>query len=65
MRSEEDMDDRPVVGECELCGHELHAESDGYDADDFVEVENFLLCHDCWEDYYKELRRNWRWKREL
>ena len=53
-------DDRRIVGECELCGHELHAESDRIDADDFVEVNGILVCKDCWMDYFEELREEQR-----
>ena len=50
-------DRRPLVGNCEVCGCELHGGDDRWDADDGYEVEdNVFVCDDCLREYFKDRR---------
>lgn len=48
-------DDRPVMGECEICGCEIHGQSRDYYADDaYLFDGGEFVCSDCVTKYCDE-----------
>ena len=45
-------DERPIVGNCEECGSEIHGETEGYFADEYYEFDGIKLCRDCLQVYF-------------
>lgn len=44
-------DDRPVIGECAVCGCDIHGESPGYYGDVYYDFYGEYVCEDCLKDY--------------
>lgn len=54
---ESQIDRRPLVGYCEVCGIELHGGNDYYEPDDGYEIENGVyVCEDHLRDYFYDRR---------
>ena len=48
-------DDRPVLGECDECGKELHGQNADYYADDaYIFDDGTIVCSDCLRKYCDE-----------
>lgn len=45
-------DPRPVIDICEECRHAIRGACDGYDADEYGEIDGVLLHRDCVMDYF-------------
>lgn len=49
-------DPRPVIGVCAVGLHDIHAETDYYEGDDYVIVDDEMVCEDCWYKYFRILQ---------
>lgn len=47
----EPIDDRPVIGNCEVCGCEIHGSSPGDYGDCFYDFFGELVCEDHLTEY--------------
>lgn len=45
---------RPLLGNCEVCGCEIHGSCDGYEADDAYEFDGEFVCANHLADYFEE-----------
>lgn len=44
---------------CEVCGSPIYEEDDTYEGDEYYEVDDIIICTDCFHDWAREnlLRR--------
>lgn len=47
---------RPLLGNCEVCGCEIHGSCDGYEADDAYDIEGAFVCYDHLHEYFADCR---------
>ena len=50
-------DSRPVIGQCEFCGQNIHGASPGYDADEYGEIDGCMVHRDCVMDFFDKYCR--------
>lgn len=49
--------DRPYKT-CEVCGSRIYEEDDTYDGDEYYEVDDIIICEDCFFEWARDnLRR--------
>ena len=48
---DEPSDPRPVIGQCAVCGCDIHDECDGYYADTYYDIFSELVCEDHIREY--------------
>lgn len=53
----EEIDSRPVIGTCSVCGCDIHGSGPGYYADDYFEFFSERICEECVMVY---VNRNFR-----
>jgi hypothetical protein len=49
---ESQMDRRPLLGYCEVCGQEIHGSMPGWYADEAYCINGEYVCRDHLEDYF-------------